>query len=232
MESHTVPRKLLDQFAYDDPITRSRRLWQYTQSREPWGRASPRTATRISDHFNHPADLEREARLENRLNREFEDPVHRFIDQLSYRTFVISRGHIRQLTRYVSLLFNRSEARRAATKQQVDIALESSRSLLANDAQISMIAGKWTLDLIAQGQPMRRTVTLAEVREAVQQMINQMTAQGHLQSTYVDAMERAMDYLDENIDSGQWNVMHTTPETPSSSGMRPWSHGNETITTS
>jgi hypothetical protein len=56
MESHTVPRKLLDQFAYDDPITRSRRLWQYANDRSPWRRASPRTATRISGHFADPVD--------------------------------------------------------------------------------------------------------------------------------------------------------------------------------
>jgi hypothetical protein len=214
MESHTVPRKLLDQFAYDDPVTRSRRLWQYARGREPWGRSSPRTATRISNHFADPADSEREARLEDRLNREFEDPVHRFIDQLRYRTFVLSRSHIRQLTPYVSLLWNRSEARRTATKQQVDIAIESCRALIANDEQISMIVGKWTLDLIGQGQPMQRVVTPGEVRKAVQRMIDNMMAQDHIQSTYVDAMERAMAYLDENIDNGQWNVMHTTPDIP------------------
>jgi hypothetical protein len=214
MESHTVPRKLLDQFAYYDSITESRRLWQYTKGREPWGRASPRTATRVSNHFADPADSEREARLEDRLNREFENPVHLFIGQLRYRTFVLSRTHIRQLTRYVSLLFNRSQARRTATRQQVDIALESSRSLLANDEQIALIAGKWTLDLIGQGRPMQRTVSLDEVRAAVQRMIDDMMAKEHLQSTYVDAMERAMAYLDESMDNGQWNVMHTTPETP------------------
>jgi hypothetical protein len=110
---------------------------------------------RISGHFADPADAEREARLEDRLNREFEDPVHRFIDQIRYRTFVLSRSHVRQLTRYVSLLFNRSEARRSATKQQVDIAIESSRALLANEERISQVAGKWTFDLIALGQPMQ-----------------------------------------------------------------------------
>jgi hypothetical protein len=214
MESHTVPRKLLDQFAYDDPVTRSRRLWQYAKDRPPSGRASPRTATRISDHFADPANSEREARLEDRLNREFENPVHTFLDQLRYRTFVMSRSHIRQLTRYVSLLFNRSQARRQATKQQVDIAIESSRALLNNEAQIAQIAGKWTLDLIGQGQPMQRSVTLDEVRAAVQGMIEDMLAKDHQQTTYIDTMERAMAYLDDGMDSGMWNVMHTTLDKP------------------
>jgi hypothetical protein len=214
MQSHTVPRKLLDQFAYDDPVTRSRRLWQYARNREPSGRASPRTATRVSEHFADPADSEREARLEDRLNREFENPVHAYIDQLRYRTFVLSRSHVRQLTHYVSLLFNRSQARRQATRQQVEIAIESSRALLANESQISQIAGKWTLDLICQGQPMQRTVTLDEVRAAVRGMLDDMTASEHQQTTYVDTMERAMAYLDDGMDSGMWNVMHTAPENP------------------
>ncbi|WP_312024231.1 DUF4238 domain-containing protein [Edaphobacter aggregans] len=199
MESHTVPRKLLDQFAYDDPVTRSRRLWRYAKDRPPSGRASPRTATRISEHFADPANSEREARLEDRLNREFENPVHTFLDQLGYRTFVMSRSHIRQLTRYVSLLFNRSQARRQATKQQVDIAIESSHALLNNEAQIAQIAGKWTLDLIGQGQPMQRSVTLDEVRAAVQGMIEDMLAKDHQQTTYIDTMERAMAYLDDGM---------------------------------
>jgi hypothetical protein len=214
MESHTVPRKLLDQFAYDDRVTGFRRLWQYARGRAPWRRASPRTATRISDHFADPADAEREARLEERLNREFEDPVHKFIDQLRFQTFVLSRGHIRQLTPYVTLLWNRSEARHTATRQQVNIAIESSQSLLANDEQISLISGKWTLDLIGQGQAMQRTVTQDEVRHHVQQMIDTMSTEEHLQTTYVDAMERAMAILDESIDNGQWNLMYTTPQLP------------------
>jgi hypothetical protein len=212
MESHTVPRKLLDQFAYDDPVTRSRRLWQYAKGRQPSGRASPRTATRISEHFADPADSEREARLEEGLNREFENPVHTFIDQLRYRTFVLSRSHVRQLTHYVSLLFNRSQARRQATKQQVEIAIESSRALLANGSQIAQIAGKWTLDLIGQGQPMQRTVTLDEVRAGVQ----------------------GMAYLDEGMDSGMWNVMHSVPDNPFVIGDAPvvtWERNdNNTLT--
>ncbi len=214
MKSHTVPRKLLDQFAYDDHVTKARRLWQYARERPPWPRASPRTATRVSGHFADPTDGEREAKLEQRLNDEFENPVHQFIDQLRYRTFVLSRTHVRQLTRYVTLLWNRSEARRGATKQQVDSALESTRALLANERQISAIAGKWTLDMIRDGRQIKETVSPDIVRQAVQTMVDKMLHRDHQQTLYVDGMERAMSYLDEHLDNGQWNVMHTTPELP------------------
>jgi hypothetical protein len=88
------------------------------------------------------------------------------------------------------------------------------RALLANDDQISQIAGKWTIDLIKSGQPMQRTVTHDEVREGVQSMIDRMLATDHLQTSYVDTMERAMAYLDEEMDNGQWGIIHTSAEYP------------------
>jgi TonB family protein len=50
MESHTVPRKLLDQFAYHDPITRSRRLLAVPFLKTPVRynlRTSPPKITRV-----------------------------------------------------------------------------------------------------------------------------------------------------------------------------------------
>ena len=35
MLSHTVPKKLLEHFAFDDPVTRSKRLWRYEKGRPP-----------------------------------------------------------------------------------------------------------------------------------------------------------------------------------------------------
>jgi hypothetical protein len=60
MLSHTVPRKLLEQFAYDDPVTRSKRLWRYQKGRAPWPKASPKSATRWDRHFADPANAGKE----------------------------------------------------------------------------------------------------------------------------------------------------------------------------
>ena len=214
MQSHTVPRKLLDQFAYDDPVTKSRRLWQYAKGREPWGKASPKTATRVNGQFSDPEDAEKEAQLEHRLNRGFETPVNEFIEQLGFRTFVFSPLHVRQLTAYVSLLFHRSKARRAATQQQLDIAVESYTALLANEDQLSQIAGKWTLDVIREGHALQRTISVTEVRAAITQMLNDQLAEGHLQHTYAGTMERAMARLDEDMVNGLWRILYTEPENP------------------
>jgi hypothetical protein len=159
MKSHTIPRLLLDQFAYDDAVTKSRRLWVYEKERAPFIGASPRTATRVEGHFTDPANAEREAELETRLNQEFENPVHLFLPQLQYRTFPMSRLHVRQLTRYITLLWNRSQNRRGATRQQIAIAIESTRSYLADEDKLRRIAARWTMEIIRLGHPLERPVT-------------------------------------------------------------------------
>src|SRR5579872_1483127 len=108
MLSHTVPKKLLEQFAYDDPITRSKRLWRYQKDRSPYGRAAPKTATRWEGHFAHPANAAKETEIEGRLKREFEDPVNEFIGEIGYRTFILGPNQIRVLNGYITMLFNRS----------------------------------------------------------------------------------------------------------------------------
>jgi hypothetical protein len=214
MRSHTVPRLLLDQFAYDNPLTGSRRLWQYAKGRPPSGFASPKSATRIDHYFADPVNAEREERLETRLNEEFENPVHQFLGNLRYRTFVLSRLHTRQLTRYITLLFNRSVNRRQATKEQVTIAIESTRAFISNEEKLSKVAARWTLEMIRLGYPVERPVSGEDVKESAKRMIATMQTENHQQTTYVDSMERAMAFLDDALDNGQWNVMHTTPEFP------------------
>jgi hypothetical protein len=64
MLSHTVPRKLLEHFAYDDFVTKSKRLWRYQKDRPPYGRAAPISATRWDGHFADPDNAAKEAEIE------------------------------------------------------------------------------------------------------------------------------------------------------------------------
>ena len=86
MKSHTVPKKLLEQFAFQDANTRSKRLWYYEKGIPP-NKVSPRSATRWDGHFADPANSAKELEIELRLKREFEDPVNQFIEMLRCRTF-------------------------------------------------------------------------------------------------------------------------------------------------
>jgi hypothetical protein len=214
MKSHTVPRFLLDQFAYDDPVRKQRRLWQYAKGRAPTGAASPRSATRIDRHFADPINEEREAKLETRLNDEFEDPVHKFLKNLQMWTFFMSRLQVRQMTRYTTLLFNRSQNRRGATAEQVTLAIQTTQSFLADDEKVAKVATRWTMEMIRLGYELDRPVGSAEVRKSAEDMIAIMQTPEHQQTTYVDSMERAMAFLDDALDNGQWNIIQTALDHP------------------
>lgn len=214
MKSHTVPKKLLEQFAYLEPNTGALRLWRYEKGCAPYGRATPKSATRFDGHLSDPRDPVKEEELEARLNREVENPVHSFIEQAGYLTFVASSLHIRQLAAYITLLFHRSRARRLATRQQVDIILEATKALLANEDQMSKIAAKWTLDLIEDGVQLQRTVTLEEIRRTVNKMLEDQLAEDQLQHTYAGTIERAMSRLEEGMIRGNWQLLRTVDSDP------------------
>ncbi len=212
MKSHTVPKKLLEQFTYAEPRTRTLRLWRYEKGRKPYGKASPDSATVVEGIYSDPRDAEKEAELEQRLNQEFEDPVHQFIHQAGFRTFVPSTAHIKKLTAYITLLFHRSTARRAATQQQVDALVTSCRSLLENEEQLRAIAGKWTLNLVERGHQL--IVSIQDVRNAIQKMIDDQLAKDQLQHTYAGTMERAMSRFDGHMLNGKWDLLHAKPDEP------------------
>lgn len=140
-----------------------------------------------------------------------EQPVNEYLDQLRYRTFVFNRTHIRQLTAYVNLLFNRSQARRSASRYQVGLMIDSMRKLLADEDKLARVAAKWTLDAIADGYGFVVTpdFVIARLEEALADHVAQEP-----QHTYVGTMENAMATLDEGILNGDWHVLQSTADDP------------------
>jgi hypothetical protein len=126
----------------------------------------------------------------------------------------MTRQDIRKLTRYITLLFNRSQNRRSATREQIGVAIESTRAFLADEEKIGRVAGRWTLEMIRLGRSLSRTVTHEEVRRSAEQMIANMQTVEHQQTAYVDSMERAMEFLDEPLDRGDWMMLETVRGIP------------------
>lgn len=215
MDSHTVPRFLLDRFAYDDTVVKkSRRLWQYTKGRAPWAFASPKTATRIPGHLADPANADREAKMETRLNQEFENPVRQFLPLFQYRTFAPSMLQIRQMTRYVTLLWNRSQNRRKATKEQIAMSIDFTREFIADEQKMARVAGFWTMEMLRLGFQLGRPVSSMDVRESAEKIIATMQTEEHQQTAYVDSMERAMALTEPALENGRWNTVQTDLEHP------------------
>jgi hypothetical protein len=214
MKSHTVPRKLLDQFAYDDPVTKSRRLYRYEKTKAPRRDASPTTATRWDGHFADPANAAKEEQIELRLKREFEDPMNEFIETVGYRTFVFTPSRIRLLAGYMRMLFNRSLARRSASDGHIESQRQAMRSLFSNEERMSAIVAKQTMDLVELGIPAPRMVRREEIIEAGEKIIQAYDGSNGAQRRYIENIETMMSFPDENMLNGQWDIIRAEPDEP------------------
>jgi hypothetical protein len=211
MLSHTVPRKLLEHFAYDDPVTRSKRLWRYQKAQPPYGRATPKTATRWDGHFADPANAWKETEVEARLQREFEEPVNQFIDLIGYQTFAFTPTHIRLLAGYLMILFNRSRARREANVSQQQTLVDALRAFRADEGKLAQYVAKMTMDLVPGG--LRRMITIDEAKQGIDNAIAQQTTTDAAQHRYVATMETMMAF-DDGLRNGNWGILRAEPHKP------------------
>jgi len=162
--------------------------------------SSPKSATRWDGHFADPRDAAKEEQLEKRLNREIEKPVNEFLEQIRHRAFVLSEDHKRKLTRYVTVLFNRSRARLGATQHLLDKMLESMEALLSNDDQLQAIADKATVDLLTAGVRLERNATKEEIAEVLRRTIEQHKADDQLRHNYAETIERMLSFRSESVE--------------------------------
>jgi uncharacterized protein DUF4238 len=214
MRSHTVPKKLLEQFAYDDPVTRSNRLWQYKKERAPWGRASPKSATAWDGQFADPANAAREEQIELRLKQEFEDPVNEFLEMIGYRTFFLDSRRIYLLTGYVRMLFNRSIGRRAASAVYAQTKVDALRALRKDDEKLSELWAHHTMEAIRVGLPVTEMITKEQVIAITEKQIAEHTRTDEGQRDYIQAMETMRAFPDETMLNGEWGIVTTDAAHP------------------
>jgi Protein of unknown function (DUF4238) len=214
MKSHTVPRKLLEQFAYFDPHTKSLRLWRYEKGRAPYANASPKSATRIESHFQNPDDPSSEQKLESRLAAEIEDPVNEFLFKVANSSFVATDEQRRRLTRYVILLFYRSEARRNATKHLHRITTNAVQSFISNERQVLTVAAKWSIDLLLAGRIHGTLVRPTTVIDVAKSLLKNYDTEESRQRSYAEGVERALSAFDERLYEGTWRIIESSSASP------------------
>jgi hypothetical protein len=214
MRSHTVPRKLLDQFAYDDPVTKSRRLWLYAKGRAPNPKGSPKTATRWAGHFAHPMNAAKEKELEDRLEREFEAPVNEFLEMIGYHTFYLDARRIFLLTGYIRMLFTRSVARKAASAIYAKTKVDAFRALLNDEEKLAALTEKYTVEAVRLGFPVREMVTKEQIISITEKQIAEHSGPNEAQRDYIQAIETMFNLPDETMLNGQWRIMQTDTDHP------------------
>lgn len=211
MKSHTVPEKLLRQFAFKHPV-KGLRLWRYQKGRGPYWDVSPSKATVVDGQFSDPRDVGREERIETELNQRFENPVHDFIEQLGFRTFVLGANHAAALGPYIALLWHRSKARKAVSRLHRDLSITTFETLKGRGDLLERIAASWSQDKFRRGQS--QSVGADKVIETIDRFIERFSSPDHDQASYADTMERVMEDEDTTFDGASWGVVHTAPENP------------------
>nr|WP_058189443.1 DUF4238 domain-containing protein [Terracidiphilus gabretensis] len=206
MKSHTVPKRLLRQFAYLEASTRSDRLWRYEKDRAPYSKASPDTATRIDGHFADPEDAAIEATIERRLAYEIEDPVNQFIANFCDPLFAMNDEQKRKMTRYVTLLFNRSIARRNATQHLLEIRNNALNHFLSNEIQLETVAAHWNIDAFFKGLRFGRLITREDVGIRAREFVVANTSGREAQMWYAQGTLRAIAGFDEVLFRGEWRL--------------------------
>jgi hypothetical protein len=210
--SHTVPQRLLRQFAYEHVATKSLRLWKYAKALPPFGKASPRKATTEEKFFADPKNAELELEIETSLAHKIEDPVNVFLDDLRNPSFTLSEDQRKQMTRYVTLLFGRSAARREGSKHTQEILARSLSNFIANEVQLTTVAAHWSMERYFAGRP--RLFTVSEVVQGAERLIEYTKTDEAAQRSFVAQVHHALTYFDIQLFQGDWNLLSTEPEKP------------------
>jgi|SRR5208282_158183 hypothetical protein len=214
MKSHTVPQRLLQQFAYRDTHTKSLRLWRYEKGRKPYGKASPKSATAFDSHFADPQDTSLEIEIEKRLAVEIEDPVNQFISHFFDSSFVLTDVQREQMTRYVTLLFSRSRASRVAVRHREDMKVHALKKFLANEQQLATVAAQWNLDAYFNRVRLGGLITTDDVAGVARKLSAHYDTASSEQESYVQGIVHFMGYLDDVMFRGEWRLLSTTSDDP------------------
>ena len=182
--------------------------------RTPYNKQSPKSATSYRGHFSDPENAAAEAEIEQRLAREFENPVNEFVNLLGDPAFIRSDERRLQLTRYVTLLFLRSKSRRQGTKHIQEVKRQALDKFLSNEPQLLTVATNWNIDLICRGVRMSSPITKEDVAGKAREYFERLPTEEAEQQQYMVGIQNGMANLDEPMYRGDWNLVTTTPDRP------------------
>jgi len=145
------------------------------------------------------------------LAQEVEDPVNAFLADFADTNWTMTEAQRRQMTRYVSLLFQRSRARRSAGGHIQEIKAHALRKFLSNDTQLITVAAHWGIKAHFVGHRFP-LITREYVAKKAQAMLADVMSPFSQQEAFVGFIARAITMLDEPMFRGEWGVIRTSAD--------------------
>jgi len=164
----------------------------------------------VEGYFADPSDVELERLVETRLAYEIEDPVHKFLPNFSDVSWTMSDLQRQQMTRYITLLFGRCAARRAAEAHLQDIKIYALNKFLSNESQLLTVAMHWSINAFPKGL----RFTVKDVALGAKRLAAGLRSPSAAQQSFVKSVLGGMTIFDEAMYHGDWRLVRTTDDDP------------------
>ena len=150
-----------------------------------------------------------------RLAQEVEQPVNDFMDEICDPGFVLTHERKLALTRYIFMLFQRSQARRSGQGSLAAVKAHAFTAFLNNPRQLATVAAHLNIEEMAHGGGFSHGLITSEiVAESAKRMMRADNTHDSLQRTYVEGIKNQMSHVDPLLLASEWRWVFATPDDP------------------
>ncbi len=118
------------------------------------------------------------------------------------------------MTRYLTLLFWRSEALRNARKHFHQVTIRAIQHFLSNEVQFLTVIANWNINRLFSGHPQNFLETRQDVIRTLNRLAQSSQTERNRQKNYVKSIERWMNEFDDVMYKGKWEFLRTSADDP------------------
>jgi|HubBroStandDraft_5_1064220.scaffolds.fasta_scaffold176415_1 hypothetical protein len=206
MRSHHAPTKnLLERFTFKDRHARSgRSIWIYEKGVRPRISRDLRSECSENGYFSGSPDGQSEMTIESELNKKYEIPFNKLLSAMDCDLHIFeSLDHKTACAAFVSNLFHRSKARRAATGYMTQMLSDEFRALASNESDLKTYAA--SLSLWAQ-----RTIFLDELRVMVERQCEKLETETARTETYLGNVEDSTEFMTQKLLALKFQILRSS----------------------
>lgn len=206
MLSHHSPTKnLLERFTFKDRHARNgRSIWIYEKGLNPRISRDLRSECSENGYFSGSPDGRSEAAIDFGLNVKYEIPFNKLLSAMDCDLHIFENTDNKAAcAAFVSNLFHRSKARRAATSYMTQALSDEFRALASNESDLKTYAA--SLSLRAQ-----RPVFLDELRAMIERQCKRLEAESAQTSTYLGNVEHATEFMSQALSALKFQILRSS----------------------